>query len=332
MSNILFQNALKRISQKTPPIWFMRQAGRYHSHYQNLKEKYSFEKLCKNPELASEVACGPVNEFDFDISILFSDILFLLEGLGLPLHFNPAPIFGDFITKDNLSEYSNIDKAIEHMEFQRKAIKITKEQLPNSKSLIGFVGGPWTLLRFATNKKKNLNKIEDFHFDFLKNILLPLIKKNINLQLDAGAEIVMIFDSGLNDIQSDFFKLNYLSLIEDIIKSFPNKIGYYFKGKELNDFSSIFNSSLAGIGINHTINIKDTFALYKSGFIQGNFDESKMILDQSQLIEEMKYFCEEMKSIESLEGWICSLGHGINKLTPEKNVHLFIETIRKNFS
>ena len=108
MSNILFQNALKRISQKTPPIWFMRQAGRYHSHYQNLKEKYSFEKLCKNPELASEVACGPVNEFDFDISILFSDILFLLEGLGLPLHFNPAPIFGDFITKDNLSEYSNI--------------------------------------------------------------------------------------------------------------------------------------------------------------------------------------------------------------------------------
>ena len=57
-----------------------------------------------------------------------------------------------------------------------------------------------------------------------------------------------------------------------------------------------------------------------------------MILDQSQLIEEIKYFCEEMKSIESLEGWICSLGHGINKLTPEKNVHLFIETIRKNFS
>jgi len=104
------------------------------------------------------------------------------------------------------------------------------------------------------------------------------------------------------------------------------------KGKELNDFSSIFNSSLAGIGINHTINIKDTFALYKSGFIQGNLDESKMILDQSQLIEDMKYFCEEMKSIENLEGWICSLGHGINKLTPEKNVHLFIETIRKNFS
>ena len=83
--------------------------------------------------MASEVACGPVNEFDFDISILFSDILFLLEGLGLPLHFNPAPIFGDFITKDNLSEYSNIDKAIEHMEFQSRS-KIRRSNKSKRKS------------------------------------------------------------------------------------------------------------------------------------------------------------------------------------------------------
>ena len=82
----------------------------------------------------------------------------------------------------------------------------------------------------------------------------------------------------------------------------------------------------------NTIDLKKVFDSKYNGFIQGNFDESKMILDQSQLIEEIKYFCEEMKSIENLEGWICSLGHGINKLTPEKNVHLFIETIRKNFS
>jgi len=172
MTNILFQNALNRISQKTPPIWFMRQAGRYHSHYQKLKEIYSFEELCKNPELASQVACGPVEEFDFDISILFSDILFLLEGLGMPLKFNPGPIFENFITKDNLSKHQNIEKAIEHMNFQRKAIEVTRQQLPKSKSLIGFVGGPWTLLRFAINKKKPLNKIEDFHFSFLIILLL----------------------------------------------------------------------------------------------------------------------------------------------------------------
>tara|TARA_Y100001936_G_C15959719_1_gene604903 strand:- start:14 stop:1012 length:999 start_codon:yes stop_codon:yes gene_type:complete len=332
MTNILFQNALNRISQKTPPIWFMRQAGRYHSHYQKLKEIYSFEELCKNPELASQVACGPVEEFDFDISILFSDILFLLEGLGMPLKFNPGPIFENFITKDNLSKHQNIEKAIEHMNFQRKAIEVTRQQLPKSKSLIGFVGGPWTLLRFAINKKKPLNKIEDFHFSFLQNTLRPLIKKNIKLQLDAGAEIVMIFDSGLHDIDLETFISSYLPIIEDITKSYPNKIGYYFKGKDLNDISNLFNSSLSGIGINHMVDIKDAFTLYQNGFIQGNFDESKMLLDQTSLTNEIKLFCEEMKSIESLKGWICSLGHGINKLTPEKNVHLFIETVRKNFS
>ena len=76
MSNLLFNNALKRVSQKTPPIWFMRQAGRYHSHYQNLKKDHSFEDLCKNPELAARTALGPIEDFDFDVSILFSDILF----------------------------------------------------------------------------------------------------------------------------------------------------------------------------------------------------------------------------------------------------------------
>ena len=79
MSNNLFQNALKRNDQKTPPIWFMRQAGRYHSHYRKLKEKYSFEDLCKTPDLAAEVAYGPIQEFDYDVAILFSDILFILE-------------------------------------------------------------------------------------------------------------------------------------------------------------------------------------------------------------------------------------------------------------
>ena len=80
MANNKFYNSLNKVPQATPPIWFMRQAGRYHSHYQQLKQKYTFEQLCKTSELAAEVACGPVEEFDFDIAILFSDILFVLEG------------------------------------------------------------------------------------------------------------------------------------------------------------------------------------------------------------------------------------------------------------
>ena len=115
MTNILFENAIKRNIQKTPPIWFMRQAGRYHSHYRKLKEKYTFEELCKTPDLAAEVAFGPIQEFDYDIAILFSDILFILEGLGLELKFDPGPKFNSYINSENINDYSNIDRGIEHL-------------------------------------------------------------------------------------------------------------------------------------------------------------------------------------------------------------------------
>ncbi len=88
--NQKFQNALKGIAQDVPPVWFMRQAGRYHKHYQNMKKTYTFMELCKQPKLAAEVALGPVSEFDFDVSILFSDLLFPLEALGMGLTYDRA--------------------------------------------------------------------------------------------------------------------------------------------------------------------------------------------------------------------------------------------------
>mgnify|MGYP006085127449 CR=1 FL=1 len=331
MSNLLFKNAINHRRQTTPPIWFMRQAGRYHSHYKKLKEKYSFEELCKIPELASEVACGPVNEFDFDVAILFSDILFPLEGLGMSLKFSPGPIFDEFINKDNYQKYSDVNKAIEHMEFQKKAIKITKEKLSKDKSLIGFVGGLWTLLRFAVDKKNKSFQVNEFHFDFMKKTLLELIKKNIQLQLNAGAEIVMIFDSGLEDLDSELFKKNYFSLIKNLADSFPYKLGYYCKGKSKEDIESLLCLSFAGLGIDSSLDINNFFSKSSKGFIQGNFDESKMLIDKDSLSKEINLYCDKIESKNLAKGWVCGLGHGINKLTPEKNVHLFIDIIRKRF-
>jgi uroporphyrinogen decarboxylase len=332
MTNILFKNALNRVEQKTPPIWFMRQAGRYHSHYQKLKEKYTFEQLCKTPELASEVACGPIKEFDFDVAILFSDILFPLEGLGIPLQFKPGPIFGDFINKDNYQKYSDIDKAIEHMNFQKNALSITREKLPPSKSLIGFVGGLWTLLRFAVDKKKKPFYPQDFHFNFMSKTLFPLIKKNIQLQLDAGAEIVMLFDSGLEDLNSSLFEKKYLFLIKNLVDSFPNKIGYYLRGRSKNEIDLMSSFSFAGLGVDHHLDINYFLNQSLNGFVQGNFNEQKMTLDEFDLSREINSYCDRIISNGKTTGWICGLGHGINKLTPEKNVHLFIDLIRKRFN
>ena len=331
MANTLFQNALSRQKQNIPPIWFMRQAGRYHSHYQKLKQKYSFEQLCKSPDLAAEVASGPINEFDFDVAILFSDILYILEGLGLELKFDPGPKFSSYINASNLKDYSNIDKALDHLKFQSEAIKLTREKIPQSKSLIGFVGGPWTLVRYAFSKDKFFidNKI---YFEFLSTTLVPLLKKNIKLQLDAGAEIVMIFDSSLYDLSGQEFEINYAPLLHDIASSFPKKVGYYSRGKTETEIFPLMKYPFAGFGFDKTINLKNIFKNSINGFVQGNFDEKLMLLDTDNFRDQLSIYIETIKSIQNKDGWVCGLGHGINKETPEKNVHLFVEKIRKAFS
>ena len=332
MANNKFYNALNQISQSTPPIWFMRQAGRYHSHYQQLKLKYTFEELCKNSELAAEVACGPVEEFDFDVAILFSDILFVLEGLGLELEFNPGPIFKEELNLKNYKKFNDIDRAIDHMTFQSDAIKFTRQKLAKNKSLIGFVGGLWTILRFATGQHKEKKNFQNFYIDFMELTLLEVIKKNIKLQLDAGAEVVMMFDSGISSLDNDFFRVKYKLLLKNISNSFPNKVGYYARGKNYSEISYLSDLPFAGLGVDSGVELKHIFLNSKFGFVQGNFNENYLLLDSKELENKLRIFSENMKNIGNLNGWVCGLGHGINKATPEKNVHLFIETIRKKFS
>ena len=332
MANNKFYNALNQISQSTPPIWFMRQAGRYHSHYQQLKLKYTFEELCKNAELAAEVACGPVEEFDFDVAILFSDILFVLEGLGLELEFNPGPIFKEELNLKNYKKFNDIDRAIDHMTFQSDAIKFTRQKLAKNKSLIGFVGGLWTILRFATGQNKEKKNFQNFYIDFMETTLLEVIKKNIKLQLDAGAEVVMMFDSGISSLDNDFFRGKYKLLLKNISNSFPNKVGYYARGKNYSEISYLSDLPFAGLGVDSGVELKHIFLNSKLGFVQGNFNENYLLLDSKELENKLHIFSENMKNIGNLNGWVCGLGHGINKATPEKNVHLFIETIRKKFS
>ena len=133
MPNIRFHNALKRIPQEIPPIWFMRQAGRYHDHYQRLKKSHSFVELCKDPILSSKTALGPIEEFDFDVAILFSDILFPLESLGMNLTYDPGPIFKENLREDNATKIFSVSNPIASLEFQGEAIQRTLEILPEDK-------------------------------------------------------------------------------------------------------------------------------------------------------------------------------------------------------
>src|ERR1700678_3877442 len=139
MANQKFLNAIYNQPQNCPPIWFMRQAGRYHRHYQKLREKHSFMELCKNPELAAEVAMGPIDDFDFDVAILFSDLLFPLEALGMGLEYGDSgPKLEWNLRPETLGRLRNLEDAIPELIFQKEAMKLTRERLNPEKSLIGF--------------------------------------------------------------------------------------------------------------------------------------------------------------------------------------------------
>ena len=339
MPNTKFLNSLNRTPQKGPPVWFMRQAGRYHDHYQALKKDHTFEELCKNPLLAAETAMGPINEFDFDVAILFSDILFPLEALGMDLSYNPGPQFGLHLNEENANSLLVNQNPISFMNFQGEAIERTIERLPKEKSLIGFVGGPWTLISYACNINKDSRQINlnNFQIGLLDNVILPLLKENIKLQLNAGAEVVMIFDSAAHQLDEEDFSIYLDKTFNSLAKEFPNKVGYY--AKDGINYETIIAKQddheidLAGMGLDSNIDIRDYFKKTTNGFVQGNFSEHFLTLPLEEFLPKLDIFINQMSDLtpEDRAGWVCGLGHGVLKTTPQENVKEFVRRIREAF-
>ena len=339
MPNTKFLNSLNRTPQKGPPVWFMRQAGRYHDHYQALKKDHTFEELCKNPLLAAETAMGPINEFDFDVAILFSDILFPLEALGMDLSYNPGPQFGLHLNEENANSLLVNQNPISFMNFQGEAIERTIERLPKEKSLIGFVGGPWTLISYACNINKDSRQINlnNFQIGLLDNVILPLLKENIKLQLNAGAEVVMIFDSAAHQLDEEDFSIYLDKTFNSLAKEFPNKVGYY--AKDGINYETIIAKQddheidLAGMGLDSNIDIRDYFKKTTNGFVQGNFSEHFLTLPLEEFLPKLDIFINQMSDLtpEDRAGWVCGLGHGVLKTTPQENVKGFVRRIREAF-
>lgn len=339
--NKKFYNALNRVPQPVPPIWFMRQAGRYHSHYQGLRKKYSFETLCKNPELAAEVACGPINDFDYDVAILFSDILFPLELFDLQLSYNPGPTFENYLNPEQVKKKIEDVQVEEHLQFQSDAIKMTKNILPKDKSLVGFIGGPWTIISYGLNLNKrsevNVPSEELFIEKLLYDHLIPILRKNIEMQLDSGAEIVYVFDTNSKQLDKDYFEKKYLRMVEEaLFQPFPKKIAYFSKNKSFYDLNKMESNYLELAGT--VFSLEKGFCSYlrgtKTGFIQGNFSPTSLLKPHEEFLLDFNQFLEKMSSLSVSEraGWICSLNHGVLPKTPEINVRHFIQTTREQLS
>lgn len=338
--NKLFKNALQRTPQAVPPIWFMRQAGRYHQHYQGLRAQHSFMELCKNPELAAQVALGPVAEFDFDVSILFSDILFPLEALGIGLDYTDhGPQLEFKINPETMNHLGPVDEAIHFMNFQKEAVKATRSILPANKSLIGFIGGPWTLFVYGVEGSHagslvQSKKLVQLFPKFLEK-MYPLLKENIRLQLEGGTEVVMIFDTAAGEVSPLFFKEWIQPVLTRMAQDYPGKIAYYSKGTQAAFFNSSFTDlPWAGQGFDHRCYLPSCFQIQNKGFVQGNFDQSLLFMDDVDFKSSLSTFLAPMQEMtpQQRAGWVCGLGHGVLPKTPEKNVKYFVDTVRKELS
>lgn len=336
----LFQKALNRQPQAVPPIWMMRQAGRYHAHYRRLRERYSFMELCKNADLSSEVALGPILEFDFDAAILFSDLLFPLEALGLGLDYDAGPprLHTQF-THEVAQNSKPLDEAVRFMHFQKEAMKLTREKLPANKSLVGFIGGTWTLFVYATEGSHSgslvRSKSQPGLYTKFVEIMAPLLEKNIELQLEGGAEIVMVFDTAAGELSPAQFNTHVLPTLDRWSRMYPGKIGYYGKHLESRTYQQDLKSlSLAGLGFDyrHSMPRQLQFGGY-TGFVQGSFDPALLHLDPSSLEKALEEYYQPLLDLplELRNGWVCGLGHGVLPKTPEENVKRLISFVREKF-
>ena len=339
IKNKKFSNAINNIPQSTPPIWFMRQAGRYHSHYQNLRKKYSFVELCKTPNLAAEVAMGPINDFDYDVAILFSDILFPLESLGLKLDYAPGPVFDRFLEEDDIIKTPNELDVIHKNNFQAEALRLTRASLSEEKSLVGFVGGPWTLLSYGLgikDEEKIVNVHENLFFEkALYDVLIPMLRSIIKMQLDNNAEIVYLFDTNAKQLEQNYFTDKYIvELKHNIFSEFPNKIAYFCKNNPILEKSNTnVDLKLSGMVYGKNEGLENLLPQVKTGFIQGNFDPSLLLKPEDEFKIELDKFVQKFSrlSFEERSGWICSLSHGVLPKAKENNVKYFINEVRSIF-
>ncbi|MCM2279100.1 MAG: uroporphyrinogen decarboxylase [Oligoflexia bacterium] len=330
-----------------PPVWFMRQAGRYHSHYQKLKERYTFMELCRIPEVACETTMGPIRDFDFDAAILFSDLLFPLEAMGMGLTYEPGPKLDRKLeTLADVRKLQGGAQLAEKLSFQGKAMELIRKELPREKGLLGFVGGPATLFCYAVEGSHSgelssaITGMRDGRFRaFFEEKLLDLLAENMALQARAGADTIVIMDTSAGELDAASFRDIEVPAIGELIKRFHARcpgvpVSYYSKGTGPAHWMALDDLPLACVGFDWRESITDILSLWgRKTAVQGNFDPNLLFLDSRELEPRIRAFFEEALKLpkESRRGWVCGLGHGVLPGTPEASVRLFLKLQREAF-
>ena len=333
--------ALAGEKQKVPPIWMMRQAGRYLPEYRETRAQAGdFLSLCYNSELAAEVTLQPIRRYGFDAAILFADILLLPQALGADLWFvtGEGPRLSTVQAKQDFENLRQPEEINETLAPVYETVKILSKELPSETTLIGFAGAPWTVATYMVAGRgtpdqapAHLLKNENPElFDNLINLLVEGTVEYLSHQIAAGAEVIKIFDSWAGSLKGNDFDKYALEPCKKIISAlkvkhptipiiaFPRQAGDRYVGfaKQAGADCVALDESVSAEWISQNVQV--------DGCIQGNLASSHMVSGGRTLIDETKRIVKALSNGPH----IFNLGHGITPDADPQNVQIMIDTIR----
>jgi uroporphyrinogen decarboxylase len=338
LKNDLLLRALRQENVQRPPVWMMRQAGRYLPEYIKLREKYDFFTRVQTPELAAEITLQPIRRLGVDAAIIFSDILVIPQAMGTEvlMEEGKGPLLPNVIKNQKDIDALNTDNVEEKLSYVTRALSLTKQELNGQVPLIGFAGAPFTILCYMVEGKgsKTWEKAKQFCFtqpELAHQLLQKITNATINYlkaQIKAGADVLQIFDSWSGSLSPSDFKLfaqPYLLQIADALKDdapvilFPK--GSWYALKELSE------SSASGLGIDWCISPKVAREMTGNKItLQGNFDPAKLLLPVAEIKKEVKKMIHDF----GIQKYIVNLGHGITPNIPVDHAQAFVDAVKES--
>lgn len=322
-----------------PPIWMMRQAGRYLPEYRETRAKAgSFLDLCYNPDFAVEVTLQPIRRFGFDASILFSDILVVPHALGRDLRFEEGR--GPLMTPIKAEEIAEIDASAFHVNLEPvyETVRRLRRELPEETTLLGFCGAPWTVATYMIAGHGTADQAPARLFTYANPVamraLLQLLAERsaeyLIRQIDAGADAVQIFDSWSGVLDEATFKMCCVEPVAEIVRrvrevhpdtpiiGFPKGAGTLYQ-----DYRQ--KTGVTALGLDWSVPWSQARALQREGAVQGNLDPMRLVAGGKALDEGVTAILRELGQ----GPLVFNLGHGITPQTPIAHVERMIELVRK---
>lgn len=336
IKNDLYLRALKGETVERPPVWMMRQAGRFLPDFRALKAKYDFFTRCRTPELATEITVMPINQIGVDAAILFSDILVVPQAMNIPFEMKAG--IGPW-SEDPIKSAADVNKVIvpdvqEELGYVMDAIKMTKQELNNEVPLIGFAGSPWTILCYAVEGQgsKTFDKSKGFCFSQPEaaHALLQKITDTtiayLKAKVAAGVDAVQVFDSWGGLLSPEDYQKYSWPYINQIVEALHDDAPVIVFGKGCwFALDYMAQSKASALGVDWTLS-PQLARKFSGGNItlQGNFDPSRLLSP----IPEIERMAKEMVDAFGKDKYIANLGHGILPNIPVDHAQAFVNAIK----